>query len=197
MGLELSGKTILKTVESDEKNYHSAYLIRVLSDLLAQNQTSINEIDFIGVNTGAGSFTGIRVGLAVVKIISDRLCIKVVPYTTTEVLARSYQNNNIMFDARRGSVFYSSNGRETELLPYDEAIKILNGGGIFISDNSLKNNEKFSLYKDNLISYETENKNFAEYELKITKEKILNNETIDSLSLKPAYIQTPPIFIKN
>lgn len=196
LGLSSDGKKIIKEIESDEINYHSAYLIKVLKDLLIENNVKINEIEFIGVNVGVGSFTGIRVGLAVVKVISDRLNIKTVSYTTSEVLSRALNNKNVMLDARRGSVFYSKDGVNTELIPYNEAFKILENGEVFISDRQLYNNEKFENYKSKLIKYEDENLNIADVEIEIAKEKIENNLIFDPVQLKPNYIQTAPVFIK-
>ncbi len=196
LGLFSDGKKIIKEIESDEINYHSAYLIKVLKDLLIENNVKINEIEFIGVNVGVGSFTGIRVGLAVVKVISDRLNIKTVSYTTSEVLSRAMNNKNVMLDARRGSVFYSKDGVNTELIPYNEAFKILENGEVFISDRQLYNNEKFENYKSKLIKYEDENLNIADVEIEIAKEKIENNLIFDPVQLKPNYIQTAPVFIK-
>lgn len=196
LGLFSDGKKIIKEIESDEINYHSAYLIKVLKDLLIENNVKINEIEFIGVNVGVGSFTGIRVGLAVVKVISDRLNIKTVSYTTSEVLSRALNNKNVMLDARRGSVFYSKDGVNVELIPYNEAFKILENGEVFISDRQLYNNEKFENYKSKLIKYEDENLNIADVEIEIAKEKIENNLIFDPVQLKPNYIQTAPVFIK-
>lgn len=196
IGLFLDGKRITTEIKSDEKNYHSAYLIKVLKDLLNKNNVNINEINFIGTNTGVGSFTGIRVGLTVVKVISDQLKIKTVSYTTSEVLSRAMNNKSIMLDARRGSVFYSKDGINMELISYDKAFEILEKGDNFISDKQLFNNEKFDSYKNKLIKYEDENLNIGEIEIEITKEKIENNLAFDSINLKPNYIQTAPVFVK-
>lgn len=196
IGLFLDGRKIIKEIESDEKNYHSTYLIKVLKDLLNENNIKINEIEFIGVNVGVGSFTGIRVGLAVVKVMADQLKIKAVSYTTSEVLSRAMNNKNVMLDARRGSVFYSKDAINMELIPYNEAFEILEKCEKFISDNQLFNNEKFANYKNKLIKYEDENLNIADIEIEITKEKIENNMLFEPYEIKPNYIQTAPVFLK-
>ena len=196
IGLFLDGKKIIKEIESDEKNYHSAYLIKVLKDLLNENSININEIEFIGVNVGVGSFTGIRVGLAVVKVIADQLKIKTASYTTCEVLSKSLNNKNVMLDARRGSVVYSKDGINMELIPYNNAFEVLENGEEFISENQLFNNEKFENYKNKLIKYEEKNLNIADIEIEITKEKIENNLLFKPYEIKPNYIQTAPVFLK-
>lgn len=196
LGLFLDGKKIIKEIESDEKNYHSAYLIKVLKDLLIESNVKFEEIEFIGVNVGVGSFTGIRVGLAVVKVIADQLNLKTVSYTTSEVLSKAMNNKNVILDARRGSVFYSKDGINMELIPYNEAFKILENGEKFVSDSQLFNNEKFESYKNKLVKYENENLNIADVEIEIAKEKIKNGLLFEPYELKPNYIQTALVFIK-
>lgn len=192
----LNNKEIYKQIESDEKNYHSAYLIKVLDEILKSENSSLKDIDYIGANTGVGSFTGIRAGLSIAKIISNRLNIKAVPITTIEVLSRAYKNNNIMLDARRNSVFYSKDGQNIEMVSFSKGEEILeNSDEIFICDNSLY--DKMTKYQNKLTSFEKNGKNLEKVELEIAKEKIAKNEVVNFAGLKPTYIQTPPIFLKS
>ncbi len=197
IALSLNDKDIYRQINSDEKNYHSAYLIKVLKEILNENNVSLKDIDYIGVNTGVGSFTGIRVGLTIAKVISNRLNIKTVPYNTAEVLSNAFDNKNIMLDARRNSVFRSKNGADIELISYEEALQTSeNSNERYISDLSLYENAYFEKIKSKLIPYEKENKNLAIAELAVVKNKIKENKITDTYSLKPTYIQTPPIFMK-
>ena len=197
IALSLNDKDIYRQINSDEKNYHSAYLIKVLKEILNENNVSLKDIDYIGVNTGVGSFTGIRVGLTIAKVISNRLNIKTVPYNTAEVLSNAFDNKNIMLDARRNSVFRSKNGADIELISYEEALQTSeNSNERYISDLSLYENAYFEKIKSKLIPYEKENKNLAIAELAVIKNKIKENKITDTYSLKPTYIQTPPIFMK-
>lgn len=195
ISFSINGKEIFKTIKSDERNYHSAYLIKTLDDILKENKIELKETDYIGTNTGTGSFTGIRAGLSIVKTISNRLDIKVVPMNTVEILSRYYKNKNIMLDARRGSVFYSKDGENIELISYEEALKIIDkSNSNFICDNSLL--ERFVEKQDKLISFEKEDIDLSQTELMITKEKIQKGIFVNSDEIKPTYIQTPPVFSK-
>ena len=197
IALSLNDKDIYRQINSDEKNYHSAYLIKVLKEILNENNVSLKDVDYIGVNTGVGSFTGIRVGLTIAKVISNRLNIKTVPYNTAEVLSNAFDNKNIMLDARRNSVFRSKNGADIELISYEEALQTSeNSNERYISDLSLYENAYFEKIKSKLVPYEKENKNLAIAELAVVKNKIKENKITDTYSLKPTYIQTPPIFMK-
>ena len=122
IALSLNDKDIYRQINSDENNYHSAYLIKVLKEILDENNISMKDIEYLGTNTGVGSFTGIRVGLTIAKVITNRLNIKAVPFNTAEVLSNAFNNKNIMLDARRGSVFYSNDGVNIELIKYEDEI---------------------------------------------------------------------------
>lgn len=65
------------------------------------------DIDKIFAVTGPGSFTGIRVGLTVMKTMAWTLKIPVVPISSLEVIASSTpsDNNIALIDARRGYVY--------------------------------------------------------------------------------------------
>ncbi len=183
IALSLNDKDIYRQINSDEKNYHSAYLIKVLKEILNENNVSLKDVDYIGVNTGVGSFTGIRVGLTIAKVISNRLNIKTVPYNTAEVLSNAFDNKNIMLDARRNSVFRSKNGADIELISYEEALQTSeNSNERYISDLSLYENAYFEKIKSKLIPYEKENKNLAIAELAVVKNKIKENKITDTYS---------------
>lgn len=69
---------------------------------------NIQDIDKIFVVTGPGSFTGVRVGVTVAKIIGWALKKDVIPLSSLELLATTYcetSNKIPVIDARRGYVF--------------------------------------------------------------------------------------------
>lgn len=189
ISLLFENNSLYKTIESDDNNYHSAYLIKILNEIL---NGKIKEIEYIGVNIGVGSFTGIRAGLSVVKTIANRCNIKVVPFNTFEVLSSAYNTGNIMLDARRNSVFYSKDMEIIELIPYSEALKIIPENETFICDNSLL--KRFD--SKNLVSFEENPEDLSKVELEIVKDKIKDNKVFDASSVKAMYVQTPPIFMK-
>ncbi len=196
IGILFEGKKIYKTIESDEKNYHSVYLIREIKNLLAANSIPLNRFDYISINRGTGSFTGIRVGLSIAKVISGELNIKVIGLNTFEILSSAYNNKNIMTNAGRGSVFYSNDGKSAKMISFEDGINILkNSSESFITDN-LQKNEKFENVKDKLISYEEKNIDLAPYELNLAEEKAKGGIYTDVIGIKPLYIQTPPVFSK-
>ena len=66
---------------------HSENLFSALEQLLAKNDIPLEEIDCFGVVVGPGSFTGIRIGLAVIKAFAYVHGRRVVPVNSLEVIA--------------------------------------------------------------------------------------------------------------
>lgn len=65
---------------------HSENLTKFLDKLLKKANIKIDDINYVGVNTGPGSFTGLRVGLSFVKTLAKFLKVKVITTTTFDML---------------------------------------------------------------------------------------------------------------
>jgi len=61
------GGELLARISADIGKGHGEYVMGQMDDLLARAGVSIGEIDRLGVGCGPGSFTGIRVGVALVR----------------------------------------------------------------------------------------------------------------------------------
>ena len=82
-----------------EKNYlqeakHSEMLVLEIKNLLDANKITFNDLDLIVGTQGPGSYTGIRVALAVLKIIKIATQKPVLTVNCCEVLADKYSKNN-------------------------------------------------------------------------------------------------------
>ena len=83
-------------------------LIPIIAEALQKVNMKPNEIDTIFVANGPGSFTGIRIGVTVAKIMAWSLNIKVVPISSLELMATTRNNKEYiapLIDARRGYVY--------------------------------------------------------------------------------------------
>ena len=72
------------------------YLLKHLHDLLLSNNFDWNDISAIGVYTGPGSFTGLRIGITVMNSLADSLNISIVGATGDdwqEIAIRRLENN--------------------------------------------------------------------------------------------------------
>lgn len=85
----------------------SSSIMPALAEAFTSARITPKDIDKIFVVNGPGSFTGIRVGLAVAKTMAWSLNIPIVPISSLEVIASTENdgNNIALIDARRGYVF--------------------------------------------------------------------------------------------
>ena len=181
-----------KIVENTEDNYHSAFLLSTIKEILKENNLTPKDVDLIGVNVGPGSFTGIRAALTVAKVMAQELNIKIVPIESLKILSRLNKIDKksiVIMDARR-SMAYVYKDDEIKLVNVSEVKSILERDNFeIISDKSMAE----SLAIDAIV-YEKDN-----YDLgKILNELAYGNKDKSILpnELKALYIQPPPVFGK-
>lgn len=185
-----------KRIESDEKNYHSAYLISTIKEMGFEPSA----IKYLIVNCGPGSFTGIRATLSVAKVMAQELNIPVVGLNSCEILlkAGSMENSAVLLDARR-SMYYFYEKNQIELILLEKVEEKIQNKTIICDNNTF--NTFLDKFSNKFINYEKQNYPLEKVILELGKEKINNsqnpNEEFSCEKLEANYIQTPPIFGKN
>ena len=94
-------------------NQHATLLHTAIRELLQTNNVSIKKLNAVGVSSGPGSYTGIRVGLATAKGLCYALDIPLITFNSLELIALSaakfVKDPNALYcpmiDARRMEVF--------------------------------------------------------------------------------------------
>ena len=83
-----------KIVENviEDNVQHSITLLKQIDSVFSECNISAQQLDYIAVCVGTGSFTGIRIGLAVAKGIANALNIKIIPIDTLSLIAYNTQN---------------------------------------------------------------------------------------------------------
>lgn len=110
----------VKTVSfhKDARMRHSILLVPAIAGLLKKAGLKPEDIDYFAVSTGPGSFTGLRIGVTVVKGMAYAMNKRVIAVPTLDVIA----GNALSFkgvvcpvlDARKGKVYaciYRSDGK--------------------------------------------------------------------------------------
>jgi tRNA threonylcarbamoyladenosine biosynthesis protein TsaB len=85
----LSDEEIIAFVEFDESRQHASALLPGIHALLTRTDVGLDDLDAIGIATGPGSFTSLRIGLATVKGLTLGREISAIGVSTLEAMAFS------------------------------------------------------------------------------------------------------------
>lgn len=139
-----SSHRILALVDNDKIVYYldeengtdlSIKMVQIIEDAFKNVNFTINDIDKIFIGTGPGSFTGIRIGITIAKVLAWSLKIDIIPISTLEMFAstNTKKRYNVSYiDARRDYFYagiYDNNLNEILLDAYiskSNLVEILN-----------------------------------------------------------------------
>lgn len=95
-------------VESiDDKIKHSEGLFLYLEKSLLVNNLQLNDFDYFCGIVGPGSFTGIRVGMSVIKGFAKSLNKKVITLNTFEIVKNYIKNGIMLLNSTVSSCYYA------------------------------------------------------------------------------------------
>lgn len=105
----LQDDKIVAEVYVDNKKTHSQMLAPMIDDCLARADTALSDIDLFACAVGPGSFTGLRIGVSMIKGFCQALDKKCVGVNTLDALAQNLAGDTRIIcpviDARRGDVY--------------------------------------------------------------------------------------------
>ena len=180
-----------KTIFSDSENYHSAYLISSIVEMLKGANLTPKDLDYIATDIGPGSFTGIRACTTVARMLAQQLGIKTIGVSSLEILSKILGGDDLVaLDARKNKA-YIFDGKILGAIELEEVDNIVQNRKL-ITDNSLF--ERLNVHSKNAISYQKSDYELGEILAKIALQRIDNNQVLDWGNLKPLYIQPPPVF---
>ncbi len=174
-------------VRLNVRSAHSERLMTGIEQALKQTGLNISDVDVLGVATGPGSFTGLRIGLSTVKGFSYATGKPVVSVPTLEAFAWNFPYCIYpvctMLDARKKEVYaavfrWRDGGfekviTETSVKPSD-LVKTLEGPVIFAGEGA-------QLYRESIIEIAGENALFAS-----PQHMVPSPSNVASLGLKKA-----------
>lgn len=180
----LSDSKLIDYIEFTNDNKLSEKLLPAIKEMLDKNKLRVNEINRIYISVGPGSFTGIRIGVTVAKVIAWSLNIDIIPISSLEVMA-SYDTDKkyicSFMDARRGFVF--AGVYDNELNTYIEDKYVL-------FDQLL---EEMKDIKDDTLFVSNDDKYISCVEPKINVEKIvlkhINDKSVNPHNVNPIYLK--------
>lgn len=107
---------------------HSENIMVMIDELFKLTNTTINDIDKIAVSIGPGSFTGIRIGVAVAKGLASATNCKIVGVNELDVIVGNSTSNECeicsIIDARKERGYYCTFKYENGILKQLEDYKV-------------------------------------------------------------------------
>lgn len=116
-----------RVLTHDIANQHSAVVLDNIHQLLAQAELGLSDIDLLAVDTGPGSFTGIRIGLGVTQGLAYAADLPVFGINSLAALAcQAPQSSSTlaMIDARMGQVYWAQFMAHPLLLSSEEVFQV-------------------------------------------------------------------------
>jgi len=145
------GDKLLSQMHRKLDRKHSLQLVPLIAKILKQARVPLKKIDGFCVSKGPGSFTGLRIGITVIKTLSLALGKPVVAIPSLDILAENIRKIKglkpedicTLVDARQNKVYAClykrRNGKIRRksgylLMPFAELLKKLKGEILFLGD---------------------------------------------------------------
>ena len=187
-------------VSSTDKDYHSVFLIPKIRDILRKNNILIKDLTAIGVNIGPGSFTGIRAGITIARVLAQQANLKLVGVPSLQILSKINKNGGkttVILDARKNKVYFAEyDGDKTitepMLVEVDLLVEKTDKNSFIVTDSKM-----YELLKENglnSVKYEENDSDLGLYLDDITYKMLKNSDNdFNWAKVKPLYIQSPSI----
>lgn len=187
---------------------HSQTLVPMVEQVLKTTRIDVDELDYIAVNAGPGSFTGVRIGVAAAKGLAFKNNLACVSVSTLESMAYNMLSSDCVvcavMDARCSQVYnalFKISGDKVERLCEDRALALselkpeleqINDKIILVGDGA----ELTAKYLDNTLSnvflspVNNRIQNASSTALAAFK-SVCENKTITPAELMPTYLRLP------
>lgn len=196
-------------IEHNKENVknHNEEILPTLNNFLINSNITLNDINYIGLGIGPGSFTALRISFASIKTICYAKNIPIVGISSLYALYKNIENFKgikiSMIDARKGSVYANIYLDEQKIienadLTYEKLINIINSIEniskeiTLCGDGFYKNKEYFtenlSNYKLNILD-RSYNIIKASNIIKLSEKKVKSSGFDNVFSLLPMYIR--------
>lgn len=151
----LSDEKLLSESYTDNKLTHSETLAPMADDCLKSADVAVNDIGLFCCAAGPGSFTGIRIGVSMIKAFSHASGKPALGVNTLDALSYNMRGSNEIIcpiiDARRGEVYTASYRNGERISEYkaealDSVLEELKGERtVFVGDAAINYREKILL----------------------------------------------------
>ena len=141
LAIDTSGAQLIVVLRDEDKLYtkfnpdcslaHSVSLMPAVEEILLSANIDLGALDFIAVVTGAGSFTGIRIGVSTVKALGFAKNKPILGVTSFDTLAYTIDSGKVLavIDAKHGNYYVAGyENKKLVLAPtfisFDDLVKL-------------------------------------------------------------------------
>jgi len=155
-------------------NNHSVTVIPLLVELLEKQNLKLKDIDEIIVGVGPGSYTGVRIGVSIAKMIGFLNNVRITSVSSLALIASGADNGYVvpLIDARRGNAFMA-------------CFKLDEGKMTYVLEDTLANVDEFLSRIDGAYRINTE----GPYDIEKILKSYLTSPVDDIHALVPNYLQ--------
>lgn len=207
LGVECSTKVLSVAILDEERLLfehlenigmrHSERLLYLIDLALKETSLSIKDLDGMAISLGPGSFMGLRVGIAMVKVISYITGIPIVGVGTMEALLSQFPRSQrvcALIDAGKGDVYYGIMGPNGPIKSFGRLLSLLcslDGEWTFTGDGAIA-------YKEEIIEALGDRASFPPDPLVLPRASMIaavgmgmmkGGEVEDPFSISPIYLK--------
>ena len=103
----------------------AAKIFPIIDSLFSKLDFKIKDINKVYVVNGPGSFTGVRIGVTIAKVLASQLNIDIYPISSLEYMASGTNSNAIaLIDARRGFVYAGAYDKDLNNIYPDKYVSL-------------------------------------------------------------------------
>lgn len=109
---------VVDSINQEGASNHSVTIMPLIDQLLKKQSLTLRMIEGVLVGVGPGSYTGVRIGVAIAKMIGYLNPVEIYTFSSLALLATVSESNDILayIDARRGNAFLASFSQNKGLL---------------------------------------------------------------------------------
>lgn len=109
---------VVDSINQEGASNHSVTIMPLIDQLLKKQFLTLRMIEGILVGIGPGSYTGVRIGVAIAKMIGYLNPIEIYTFSSLALLATVSDSNDVLayIDARRGNAFLATFSQKKSLL---------------------------------------------------------------------------------
>ncbi len=183
---------------NDSVDKRPSALMETIDELLKSNNVEVDDLSALALNRGPGSFTGVRVGIAMAKGLSGVSDLPVIPVNSFECISElepDVDANAVILNAGGGYFYFSekfhaANGDTGRLLKRDELFAKLE-----VLDTVIFYGKKAETFKEEVLKYTSDIEihvsegSLAKSVCALADRKFRAGDFITSAELKPLYLK--------